>query len=516
METIKKSIEIYDAKISFVSLVDRPANRRSFLLTKSEDDPKTVTFSGQGRILDSASSQVAYVDKSETPEVHYVTGVAYEPNVADTDDTFMTEKEIEKMAHWFMKNGRMVDEQHSFDPNLSCQVVESWIATEDTTIGGQTVTKGTWVVKIEVADSDVWNKIQNGEITGFSIGGLAKYGTEEVDLENTEAVERSSVVENDNNREVTKKKEKIGLLASLASFLGLSDEASVLQKGAVADDFAKKIKCEGFWLAFNSLEMALKHYDYDAEQYVFADNPETVRDALAEFSAIVTQLLTEGNAVEITRAIADDASRERANGRMPIMKAGRKMSSARLNQLKTIQEAVNSLVSELDDADSEDDGNDGNDDQGSSDASANDEEEPISKSDTPSEADVAPTTIRKDESEMTNEEMNALSEMVAKAVKDALAPQDSQQLSPEDCVTVLTRDEIGKMIAEAIEKAVSTPPASTEKPDAPLSKSDVQGMINTAVSEVAKARGYATNLNDEGHVEKADADDSHFWDSIFA
>ena len=183
---VRKSIEIFDAKISFISLVDHPANRRKFLLIKNAGSDGNASFEAHGRILKSESKK----------DIHFVTGIAYEPLVADTDDNFMTAEEIEKMAHWFMKNGRMVDEQHSFDPNTRCAIVESWIADSDTTIGGQKVTKGTWLIKIEVSDSNIWKKIQNGELAGLSIGGLARYGTEDVEIqEPTEtAVTRSELM----------------------------------------------------------------------------------------------------------------------------------------------------------------------------------------------------------------------------------------------------------------------------------------------------------------------------------
>ena len=46
---IAKSYAISDAKIVFVSLVDKAANRREFLITKSEGDK--AEFQTYGRIL---------------------------------------------------------------------------------------------------------------------------------------------------------------------------------------------------------------------------------------------------------------------------------------------------------------------------------------------------------------------------------------------------------------------------------------------------------------------------------
>ena len=131
---VEKAYEITDAKITFVSLVDRAANKRKFLLTKAEDGK--ASFTTFGRIV-----------KTDA-QTHYVTGIVYEPMEEDTHGNYMTEAEIEKAAHWFAKNGNMVDLQHSFEPLDGASVVESWIAKADFEIEGQTVKKGTWLMTV--------------------------------------------------------------------------------------------------------------------------------------------------------------------------------------------------------------------------------------------------------------------------------------------------------------------------------------------------------------------------------
>lgn len=79
-QKIAKSYAISDAKITFVSLVDKAANKHEFLITKAADGQ--ADFQSFGRII-----------KSDT-ESHYVTGIVYEPMVEDTDGNYMTEEEI--------------------------------------------------------------------------------------------------------------------------------------------------------------------------------------------------------------------------------------------------------------------------------------------------------------------------------------------------------------------------------------------------------------------------------------
>ncbi|MCD7757513.1 MAG: XkdF-like putative serine protease domain-containing protein [Clostridiales bacterium] len=522
MDTIKKSIEIYDAKISFVSLVDRPANRRAFLLTKSEDNPGMMSFSGVGRFLekDVNHEAVSYIDGGQTEyEQHYVTGVAYEPNVADTDDNFMTEGEIEKMAHWFMKNGRMVDEQHSFDPDPACHIVESWIAPQDLTINDQPVSKGTWLVKVEVDSPDVWSKIETGDITGFSIGGLAKYGTEDVNLDSstTSGEEGGDAAVGENNPEI-KSEEKRGLWIRLAKALGLTDEAECIEKGAVMDRFAEQTKSEGFWNAFYALHDVLAPYNWASDKRVYESNPEVIQEALAEFDTIVTNLLTIQEPADVVRAISADAQQEVAKGNKSALKAGRKISAARMDQLKTIQEAVNNLVTDLDDP-VEEEGEESGEEK-----PAAEEGEGESQPDTGASTNKAQ---KEEENPMTNEEMNTFAEMVAKAVAKEVAASQ-QQTTPvpvqkeqqtEGGTTALTKADVEKMITEAVQKAVQTTeeePATTG--DAPISKADVQAMIEKAVNEVKAARGLPTNLNDEGDgVQKSEAHDPKdpgFWSNL--
>ena len=38
---------------------------------------------------------------------------------------------------------------------------------------GKTVVKGTWIMTVKVTDDELWAMCKSGDITGFSIGGVA-------------------------------------------------------------------------------------------------------------------------------------------------------------------------------------------------------------------------------------------------------------------------------------------------------------------------------------------------------
>ena len=141
---LKKSIEMKEVKVSFVSLVDRPANKRQFLIAKGENGVEKQ-IPTEHRII------------KRDDEQHYLTGIVYEPMKKDAHDNFMTAEEIAKAAHWYAKFGNNVDRQHDFEPLEKVRVVESYIVPVDMTIGEELVTKGTWVMVVEVEDSEIWD-----------------------------------------------------------------------------------------------------------------------------------------------------------------------------------------------------------------------------------------------------------------------------------------------------------------------------------------------------------------------
>lgn len=456
---LKKAYEITDAKIQFVSLVDKAANKRQFLI-KKEDGGK-ATFATYGRIV-----------KADA-ENHYVTGVVYEPMAEDSHGNFMTEAEITKAAYWFAKNGNKVDLQHSFEPLDGASVVESWIAKADFDIDGETIKKGTWLMTVEVADESVWEGIEKGEITGFSMGGLGNYSEEDVELDNVSKQETS---------------EKKGLLKQLGKMLGLT----VVEKGAMAELYEERSKGTLFWNAFNSLEEILYKYDPITGRYLYETDENKVRECLEEFSQIITSILTGGGSV--TEAIQTDR---------PVEKAGKKMSGKNRETLKGIYESLGAFLREFDDPEPEETG----------------DPEDTKKAD-------------KEEKQVTKQEVEGI---VEKAVEAALAkatntaaktPEEEETAEDETkkketvteakkkgggCVTKsdeLTPEGITAMVEAAITKALEPQHES-------VTAEQVQEMITAAVAKavdpVLKSRGLPTNLG--GGVEKA-AGEQHYLHGI--
>ncbi|WP_418933596.1 XkdF-like putative serine protease domain-containing protein [Hominenteromicrobium sp.] len=421
-KTIEKAYAISDAKISFVSLVDKAANKKQFLITKAEAG--SASFASYGRIVNADA------------ESHYITGIVYEPMTEDAHGNYMTEEEITKAAYWFAKNGNQVDLQHSFEPLEDAAVVESYVAKCDMEINGQSIKKGTWLMTVEVNDPDVFEAIKKGEITGFSMGGVGKYSSEDVALDD---VAKTAIPTTPADRE------KRGLFKRLAAALGFE----VVEKGEMADRYAADMKYSGFWNAFYTLEDVLYRYNWQMDRYEFEDNENLITEALTEFNAIVTDLLTGGQPV--AKALASGS----------VFKAGKAMSNANKETLTSIYDSLGAFLEKF-----------------------NDEQE---------ETDVTKKEIT-----------DAIAEGVAKALAPAQQPEAVEKAAEN---TPITAETIEKMVDAAVKKAL----APAEDDEEPVTAENIQKMIEAAVEKavapVRKAAGVPSNLNDEDDgedgVEKA-------------
>jgi uracil-DNA glycosylase len=104
-------------------------------------------------------------------EKQLITGIVLEPFTTDSQGDVMEPGEIEKAAHFYLTQSRVVGDEHS-ELAADVQVVESFTAPDDLTIGDQPVKKGTWVMTVHVADPDRWAQVKQGGYTGFSVGGF--------------------------------------------------------------------------------------------------------------------------------------------------------------------------------------------------------------------------------------------------------------------------------------------------------------------------------------------------------
>lgn len=309
-QNVRKAYAISDAKIMFVSLVDKAANQHDFLVVKSADG--TAKIQTMARIVKSDS------------EAHFVTGIVYEPMVEDSQGNYMTAEEIEKSCYWFLKNGSGNDLQHNFEQQEGVEVVESWIAKTDFELGGEAIKKGTWLMTVEITDPAIFESVQKGDITGFSMGGTGVYSEVDVDISDPEnPVEKA-----------TETSESKGLFKRLAKYFGLD----VVEKGKVMDDYKRNSVRDNFWTAYYALsDYLLDAWNPETGRWEIQHDETIIREALDDFNKIVTELLAD------SEPIAKTLTSE------PITKAGKKMSCENKKTLKSIHDSLGEFLSKFED-----------------------------------------------------------------------------------------------------------------------------------------------------------------------
>ncbi|HHB2941850.1 TPA: XkdF-like putative serine protease domain-containing protein [Bacillus cereus] len=249
--------KLKNVDVSFVSIVDKAANKKKFFLTKSEQEP---TFEKEVKII-----------KGEDEEQKLVYGIVYSPGSADDPNThdahgdFMTAEEIEKSAHNFIAKYRNIDAQHDFNAGAG-EVVESYVAPVDMEINGETITKGTWVLVTKATD-EIWKDIKDGKMTGYSLAGVAE----------TEVIEE----------EVTKTEEK-----QMKSFFQLMKgffSGEKVTKGEVRDKFNQNKHRRDVNASFSALEDTFYQSLWNAPT-ADAIDLDRIEAAAQEFIEIINEL----------------------------------------------------------------------------------------------------------------------------------------------------------------------------------------------------------------------------------
>jgi hypothetical protein len=100
------------------------------------------------------------------------------PEEVDAHGDIYSAFDVEKAAHYFMENFGNMGLMHSLLINDDVKILETWVAPIDMVLKTSTgsdrvIKKGTWLMKARVISDLLWDKIKSGELTGFSIGGLA-------------------------------------------------------------------------------------------------------------------------------------------------------------------------------------------------------------------------------------------------------------------------------------------------------------------------------------------------------
>ena len=181
-----------DDTLTDISLVKFPATESKWLMFAKDNDKPIYHFSSdEKQILTGAvliPEQRIY--RRDGNEEYYVYFSA---------DTIRTISE-QFLRHF--KNSSFTLEHGDLTNDVT--ITESWIV-EDTekdksSALGMSLSKGTWVLSVKVNNTDLWQRVKNGEFQGFSVAGL--FCTK--DLSDEQIIEESERILNEYDRQVAK------------------------------------------------------------------------------------------------------------------------------------------------------------------------------------------------------------------------------------------------------------------------------------------------------------------------
>lgn len=115
------------------------------------------------------------ITKAVNEELMQVTYVAMKPGVdlhgdeVDLETIRLAKESFNRQ----LKKARMSNLYHMVMTD-SFDIIESYLAPADMVLNDNFVQKGEWLVTLAVTDTDLWELIKNDEITGVSIGAMAK------------------------------------------------------------------------------------------------------------------------------------------------------------------------------------------------------------------------------------------------------------------------------------------------------------------------------------------------------
>lgn len=113
------------------------------------------------------------VVKAEAAQ-RYTLGVAYPAAEVDGHGDYTSRDDLERAAWTFLARARRAGVMHEDGTDDAGTVVESYIYRGPLwKAAGQTIRDGDWLVGV-VWDGPTWQRIQAGELTGFSIQGMAQ------------------------------------------------------------------------------------------------------------------------------------------------------------------------------------------------------------------------------------------------------------------------------------------------------------------------------------------------------
>ena len=156
----KYAILVQEMKVHKIGISTKNIDRDLF--------KKNMKSRNQKEVVEKYKGITILVNKAD--EERIVCGIVYEPDEIDTQGDTASAEDIRKAAHRYMETSQAIKMNHE-GSKIAASVLESYIAPQELSIAGRVIKKGTWMMSMRINDTEVWKKIRDGELTGFSMAG---------------------------------------------------------------------------------------------------------------------------------------------------------------------------------------------------------------------------------------------------------------------------------------------------------------------------------------------------------
>lgn len=165
-EMIINTEENSDIEVSYMALVDKPAIEKNFLAFKT--DRLHFTADLEKRII-SGPAMVAG-------------SLIYRKDENGEYNVFFSKETIREIALKFFKKDYQKNINLFHDPKMQVDgvtIFESFVSDQERGVmpmrGFEDLPDGSWFISAKIDNEDVWSKIKNGEVKGFSVEGIFSY-----------------------------------------------------------------------------------------------------------------------------------------------------------------------------------------------------------------------------------------------------------------------------------------------------------------------------------------------------
>jgi len=112
------------------------------------------------------------ITKAANQELKQCTFIAMLPDSVDLHGDYTSADEVRKAMESFNRSEKRANLFH-VSMTDKFEVLESYLAPVDFILNDEFVSKGTWLMTLQVKDDSLWELVKSGDINGISIGAMA-------------------------------------------------------------------------------------------------------------------------------------------------------------------------------------------------------------------------------------------------------------------------------------------------------------------------------------------------------